>query len=65
MDPVLQFSFIWEANENTSSRHEGGLSQKMQREESQRLDFGSSFFFLLPLSLPYVSQANQEAVCFT
>ena len=44
MDPVLQLSFIWQAKENTSSRHEGRPTQKTLREESQRLNFGSTFY---------------------
>ena len=37
-----------------------------KRRETQRLNFGSSFytFFLLPLSLSYVNWASQEACCF-
>ena len=30
---VLQLSFIWQVNENTSLRHEGEPTQKTQREE--------------------------------
>ena len=57
----LQLSFIWQAKENTSSRCEGGLSQK-----KRGLNFGSSFyiFFLLPLSQPYVNCASQEGCLF-
>ena len=35
--PVLQLSFIWQAKENTSSRREGGPTQKTQREESSSI----------------------------
>ena len=63
---VLQLSFIWQAKENTSLRHVGGLTQQMQREEKPRLNIGSSFYvFLLPLSLPYVNWVARRAVCFT
>ena len=47
---------------NTSSRCEGGLTQK-----KNRAHFGSSFymFFLLPLSLPSVNWASQEGCFFS
>ena len=46
MDPVLQLSFIWQAKENTSSRHEGRPTQKTR---GQRLNFGSTFYgFFFP-----------------
>ena len=62
---VLQLSFIWQAKENTSLRHVGGLTQQMQREEKPRLNIGSSFYvFLLPPSLPYVDWASQEGCLF-
>ena len=49
------------------SRHEGGPTQKMRREERPaRLNFGSSFsmFFLFPLSLPCVNWASLEGCLF-
>ena len=57
----LQLSFIWQAKDSTSSRREGGLTQK-----GERLNLGSSFymFCLLPLSLPYVNWASQECCLF-
>ena len=57
----LQVSFIWQAKDSTSSRREGGLTQK-----GERLNPGSSFcmFCLLPLSLPYVNWASQEGCLF-
>ena len=61
----LQLSFIWQAKENTSSRREGGPTQKKRR-EVPLLNFGSSFymFFLLPLSLPCVNWPGQEGCLF-
>ena len=58
--PVLKHSFIWQAKDNTSSRHVGGLTQRREV-----FNFGSSFYmcFLLSLSLPYVNWASQEG-CF-
>ena len=52
--------FIWQAKENTSSRHECGLTQEMQREEKLPAQFWLLFymFFLLPLSLPYLNWAT-------
>ena len=63
--PVLQLSFIWQANENTSLKHEGKPTQKTGREKRPRLKFGSSFlvFFLLSLTQPHVNWASQEG-CF-
>ena len=62
----LQLSFIEKVKENTSSRHEGMLTQNMRREERSRPNFGSSFymFFLLPLGLPCVNFASQECCLF-
>ena len=43
--------------------HEGGLTQKTQREEMSRDQFWLlflDFFFLFPLNLPYVTWASQE-----
>ena len=66
--PVVQLSYIWQAEENTSSRHEGGPTRKIGREKrGPRLNFGSSFymfFFLLHLSLPYVNWSSQEGCLF-
>ena len=60
---MLQLSFIWQTEENTSSRHEGGLTQKMQREApSSILAPLFMFFFSPPLSLPYVNWASQEGL---
>ena len=66
---VLQLSFIWKVKENTSSRHDGGPTQKMRRGEKPphlQLNFGPSFicFFLLSLSLPYVNWTSQEGCLF-
>ena len=67
---VLQLSFIWQAKENTSSRCEGGLTQKTLREEKYPcplLSFGFSFYmfsFLLPPGLPYVNRASKEGCLF-
>ena len=66
--PCYQLSFIQKAKENTSSRHEGGPTQKTQREEKPEVQFGLLFlyvfcfvfFFLFPLTLPYVNWASQE-----
>ena len=60
---VLQLSFIWQAKENTSLRHEGRPNQKTRREG---LNFGSSFytFFSPPPSLLYVKWASQEGGLF-
>ena len=65
-DLVLQLSFIWQAKENTSLRHEGWLTQKIQREEKPGANFVSSFYvlFLLCLSLSYVNWASQEGCLF-
>ena len=41
--PSVTAQFYLE-NKGKSLRREGGLTQKMQREESQRLNFGSSFY---------------------
>ena len=60
--------FYLKAEENTSSRHEGGPTQKMSREKKP--SSGSILaplficFFLHPLSLPCVNWASQEG-CFT
>ena len=58
--------FYWQTKENTSLRHESGPTQKTQREESPRLNFGPSFymFFLLPLSLSCVNWSSQEGCLF-
>ena len=64
--PSVTAQFYWQAKENTSLRHESGPSQKMQREESPGLNFGSSFCmsFLLPLSLSCVNWSSQEGCLF-
>ena len=52
---VLQLSFIWQAKENTSLRHEGGLTQKTRREERPPGQFWLLFlyvFFSFPRACP-------------
>ena len=69
---MLQLSFIWQAKENASLRHEGGPTQKTLGEEKNLLHpcliltpfYVFVFFFLLPLSLPYVNWASQEGCLF-
>ena len=68
----LQVSFIWQAKENASLRHEGGPTQKTLGEEKNLLHpcliltpfYVFVFVFLLPLSLPYVNWASQEGCLF-
>ena len=57
---LLQFSFIWQAKDSTSLRHEEGPTQK------GRINPGSSFcmFCLLPMNLPYVNWDSQEGCLF-
>ena len=43
--PVLQLSFIWQAKENTSLRHEGRPTQKTQREEKATAQFWLLFLY--------------------
>ena len=43
---VLQLSFIWQAKENTSSRHEGGPTQKTRREEKPEAQFCLLFSYI-------------------
>ena len=43
--PVLQLSFILQAKENTSSRREGGLTQKTWREERPMAQFWLLFLY--------------------
>ena len=64
--PVLQLSFIWQAKENTSSRWEGGTTQKTKRKESGGpvLAIFLNIFFLLPQNLPYVNWVSQEGSLF-
>ena len=61
----LQLSFIWQAKENTL-RHEGGATQKTQREEKKEAQFWLLFIYVfsLPLCLPYASWAGQECCLF-
>ena len=60
---VLQLSFIWQAKENTSSRHEGGPTQTIWRE--QKPNFGSCFYVCSPSpDLPYANWASQEGCLF-
>ena len=50
--PVLQLTFVWQAKENTSSRREGGPTQKTLREGRPWLNltplFICFFFFFSP-----------------
>ena len=49
--PVLQLRFIQKVKENTSLRHEGGPTQKTEREKKPQAQFWLLFlyvFFLLP-----------------
>ena len=67
---MLQLSFIWQARENTSLKHEGRLTQKTQKRKKIREARGSILapllicFFPPPHSpapsLPYVNWASQE-----
>ena len=72
----LQFSFIWQAKENTSSKCEGRPTQKNIEAQSWLLFLYVVFFFccccccchcffFLPLSLLYVNWLVRRAVCFT
>ena len=68
--PVLQLSFIWQAQENASLRHEGGPTQKTRGEEKNPPHPCSILaplficFFLLPLILLYANWASQEGCLF-
>ena len=53
----LQLSFIWQTKESTSSRHEGGPTQKKHREERESLNFGSSFYLF------FFSPPPEPALC--
>ena len=61
----LQLSFIWQAKENTL-RHEGGATQKTQREEKKEAQFWLLFIYVfsLPLCLPCANWAGQEGCLF-
>ena len=64
---MLQLNFIQKVKENTSLRHEGMPTQKMQREERPLAQFWFFFlyvFFFLPLGLPCVNWASQECCLF-
>ena len=52
----LQLSFIWQGKENTPSRHEGGPTQKTQREEKPEAQFWL-------LSLYVFSPPPEPALC--
>ena len=54
----LQLSFIWQAKENTFSRHEGNTKEVKRREAQFCLL--CLYAFSPPLSLPYVKWASQE-----
>ena len=60
---VLQLSFIWQAKENTSLRHECGPNQKTRREKPQF--WLLLLYFISPSpSLPCVKWASQEDSLF-
>ena len=59
---MLQLSFIWQTKENTSSRCEGSRTQNKRGAKFWLLFL--YFFFLLPLSLPYVNWASQKGYLF-
>ena len=61
---MLQLSFIWQAKENTSSRCEGGPTQKIRSKARGSILAPLFSFFLLPLSLPCVNWASQEGCLF-
>ena len=71
--PVLQLGvtaqFYLARKKNSSSRPEGGPTQRRQEKRRVRLNFGSSFymFFSPCLSPLYINWARQErrAVCFS
>ena len=52
----LQLSFIWQAKENTSLRHEGGLTQKTRREERPPGQFWLLFLYVF-------SPSPEPALC--
>ena len=56
----LKLSFIWQAKENANLRHEGRQTPKKRGSILAPL----FMFFLLPLSLLYVSWASQEGCLF-
>ena len=61
---VSQLSFIWQAEENTSSRLEGGLTQKTQRDAPSSI---LALVFICFFSSPepaYVNWARQEGFLF-
>ena len=47
-DSVLQLNFIQKVKEKTSSRHEGMLTQKTQREERPLAQFWLLFLYVFP-----------------
>ena len=62
---VLQLSFIYKVKGNTSSRCEGMLTQKTQREERPGPILAPFFkMFFPPPGLPYVNWASQERCLF-
>ena len=44
---VLQFSFIWQAKENPTLRHDGWPPKRQEEKRIQRLNFGSSFYIYI------------------
>ena len=65
--PVLQLSFICKQRKICPWGVRVGQPKRQEEKRSPKLNFGSSFymfFFLLPLSLPYVNSASQEGCLF-
>ena len=56
--------FIWQAKKNTSSKPQGGPTQKMLREERPGARFWRLFFCSPPPSLPCVNWVGQEGWTF-
>ena len=63
--PVLQLSFIWQAKENTSSRCEGGWTQKTWGEERPTAQFWLLLLYVFsPPSEPALCKLNYPGVLF-
>ena len=70
---MLQLSFIWQAKENSSLRHEGGPTQKTLGGEKNPLHpcliltpfYVFGVFFSSPLAFPMQTGLARRAVCFT